>query len=331
MTAKYRISHVFPSLTKISILSVLLGSSVLGWGQNLVPNPSFENYSVCPDIDESIESADYWINPTGYTPDYFNSCDDAYVLSGNWFDLNRGVPYNTEGTQVARTGVAYGGLITADIGLNEREYIQVQLISPLVAGTPYRIQFYVSAGDSSMYSCNDIGAFLSVSAVSSVSSQPLPYTPQVESEGTMNSISDTANWVEVKGTFIASGGEQFLTIGNFKDDSSTDTVTYQNSPQWSTYSYHYIDDVSVQSVLGVDELSSAVNILPNPAASWIEVDGGGNEIKNLILFDSIGREVLRKENIGENVKIDLAWLERGNYFIRLTIKSTIIVEKLIIN
>ena len=48
--------------------------AVNGLAQNLVPNPSFEDMVQCPPGWTQIEFATGWINPNGYSPDYFNSC-----------------------------------------------------------------------------------------------------------------------------------------------------------------------------------------------------------------------------------------------------------------
>jgi len=43
---------------------------------NLVPNPSFESYTACPNNAATISFATGWLN-FGQTPDYFNSCANS--------------------------------------------------------------------------------------------------------------------------------------------------------------------------------------------------------------------------------------------------------------
>ena len=71
------------------------------------------------------------------------------------------------------------------------------------------------------------------------------YTPQVVSD---HILSDTVNWMEIRGEFTAEGGESFLTIGNFFDVAHSDTTEYDWLTQMLTGSYYYIDDVSVTMV-----------------------------------------------------------------------------------
>ena len=56
-------------------------------GQNLVPNYSFESYSVCPDGCTVIPKSyfvDDWIMATLGTPDYFNICSNKSGVPDNW-------------------------------------------------------------------------------------------------------------------------------------------------------------------------------------------------------------------------------------------------------
>ena len=89
---------------KFILLLVCFFAVLRGAGQNLVPNPSFEEYNTCPNINPDIGSSNNWINPTGYSPDYFNSCDP----NAN----NYSIPENAYGFQFAKSGVAYAGMIT---------------------------------------------------------------------------------------------------------------------------------------------------------------------------------------------------------------------------
>jgi len=66
-----------------------------------------------------------------------------------------------------------------------------------------------------------------------------PAMPQVYN--TNQVLNDTLNWMKIEGSFVATGTEEYITIGNFFPDSLSEIV------YWTTYwaSYYYIDDVSV--------------------------------------------------------------------------------------
>ena len=101
---------------KYLFLSTLLFFLVQdSFAQNLVPNPSFEDTVSCPDNLAQIDKAVGW-SSYRITPDYFNSCSSASAFP------SVSVPSNQWGTQSAKTGNAYAGLITYSLVTNEREY-----------------------------------------------------------------------------------------------------------------------------------------------------------------------------------------------------------------
>src|ERR1700748_3236342 len=100
-----------------SIFILLLGCVNLQ-AQNLVPNPSFEQYNNCPywilgpngypyniaysPAYDSFPTVLYWVSPLSISgAGYFNICDT--IVGGH------GVPSNSEGYQLAHTGNAYIG------------------------------------------------------------------------------------------------------------------------------------------------------------------------------------------------------------------------------
>ncbi len=231
------------SICSTGIIFFLMSTYI--WGQNVVPNPSFETYSACPTVFDQIARATGWNTPTSGTSDYFNACDAGSCASStNWVS----VPGNYFGSEAARTGSGYAGLISfydPSAVPEYREYIQAQLVSPLIAGTTYDVAFYVSCADGTCgsgggISINKLGAYISA-APPTGGFIVLPFTPQILSPGLINS---TTGWTLISGTFLAAGGEEYITIGNFSNDAST---TIGNGPLTFTkyVAYYYIDDVCV--------------------------------------------------------------------------------------
>ena len=66
-------------------------------------------------------------------------------------------------------------------------------------------------------------------------------TPQVYN--TLQLLNDTVNWMKIEGSFIATGNEKYITIGNFFPDSLSDIGFFGTPTSWGAY--YYIDDVSV--------------------------------------------------------------------------------------
>lgn len=216
--------------------------SHFGLAQNLVPNPSFEIYDTCPTTlsspgDYQINHALGWYSPTMATSDYYNACNSTIV----------NVPNNLLGYQVAKDGNGYAGIHTKDYVIEHdyREYIQCELISSLNTGQLYEVSFFVSLADSVKIACNNIGAYLSSSPVSSSGNLTLPYAPQIISP--INTpVTSKTDWTEITGTFMVTGGEKYITIGLFTTNANTNWANVSGG--WMDGSYYYIDDVSVTKV-----------------------------------------------------------------------------------
>jgi gliding motility-associated-like protein len=244
------------------ILFILIGS--LAFGQNLVPNPSFEDYDDCPlhptyEMNNQISNAIGWNHPTTLgTSDYFNSCaDDANI----WTSVN--VPNAFTGFQQAQDGSAYLGFYA--YGFTENvygtEYVQAKLTESLIQGETYKIAFYISLANHSEYAIKEIGAFVSESQISRGDAKNFDFNPQVKS---INFISDTTEWTLISGIFEASGQEEYITIGNFKDSISTDTLnTDVFHPVGENYSYYFIDGISLEKYDSTEVLDTVDVLIPN--------------------------------------------------------------------
>jgi len=214
-----------------------------GYSQNLVPNPSFENINGDPthwswDAYSGADDIDDWykLGSHGGSPDYF--------YAGAYWSLFDHVS-NFMGSQSARTGSGYIGIVNYSGAANPgfREYVQVQLTSPLVAGQAYEVSVWVSLSDKSQYASDGFGFHLTTGVFTgSGGNQALAFTPTAEN-ATNNFMDNKTGWEQISGSFYASGGEQFLTIGNFKDDAN---INYYNvGSGTSSGSYLYVDDVSL--------------------------------------------------------------------------------------
>jgi hypothetical protein len=64
-------------------------------------------------------------------------------------------------------------------------------------------------------------------------------------------LTNSTGWTLVSGIFLASGGEDHITIGSFHDDASTSTVP--GPGVWPGGAYYYIDDVSVELSLPTEQ------------------------------------------------------------------------------
>jgi hypothetical protein len=194
-------------------------------------------------MEPGLGGATYWgdaaINARfSYT--YDNACASSTCC---------GVPFNTygHGYQYARTGVAYAAIFSVEddgtpLDSNSRFYLQTKLAVPLNANHNYYIEFYLNSENFYITATNNVGLLVGDTAIVSYNTKYTPATPQILQYGNPI-IADTLNWVRVGGVYKAHGGEQYITIGNFKDDAHTDTIhaVSVGNPE----ACYEIDDVSV--------------------------------------------------------------------------------------
>ncbi|VXB85974.1 OmpA family protein [Maribacter litoralis] len=213
-------------------------------GQNLVLNPSFESYANCPVTLGNLEKDVIdWNMPTKGSTDYFNGCSVAM-----------GTPENFNGKQPSDFGTGYVGLYMYAPN-DYREYIQAKLRSTLVKGEQYSISFYVSLAERSDFAVKEFGIRFTELPVAVETSKVLSGFQFSKLKGDKsaaleisysNYYSDEIKWVKLTITYEANGTENYMTIGNFKNNKRTQK--YQTKREITKGSYYYLDMVSVSNV-----------------------------------------------------------------------------------
>jgi hypothetical protein len=211
---------------------------------NLVPNHNFEDNIICP---TSINMAPL------PSPWYLGqNLDNKLAFFHNCATFNGySIPANNAGFQYARTGNGYAGIETFyNFFFDGRYYLQTALNQSLLPTKYYYGEFWVSLGNQSRYATNNIGMLLTDTAIKVNSvDYPLgigliPANPQVYNYSNPI-IKDTLNWVKISGVFVAQGGENFITIGNFRDDDNTQVQQIHSLPGSSRKAGYFIDDVKL--------------------------------------------------------------------------------------
>lgn len=209
---------------------IFLVSGLTGRGQtNLVPNPGFEEHHTCPShLSQYTGIVKNWFTPTAGTPNYYHACATQPEV---------GVPYHYFGYKKAFEGSAYSGIMTSNAF---REYISVELKSPLRAGKNYRIRFYSSV--ILQANCQSGGLDLLLSS----------HSPALGQSGTNLNVAPTLSvpihysdesWVCTQVCIRARGGEQFLTLG----DLNYPTALHNCGE--GEISYYFIDEVSLEEII----------------------------------------------------------------------------------
>ena len=291
---------------------------------NLVPNPSFETIQSCPTGFFQLGNATPWFSASTTTsPNLFNSCFNGVV----------GVPYNAYGYQLANTGQGYAGFFAYVGGydlIDFRQYLEVKLDSALQPGHTYCLTYFLSLPDTFGLAIGSFGAYFSTdSLILNDNSSPYPAIyPQILQDST-NFVTTKGMWTPQNGSYVAKGGEQFLTIGNFYSDKYTllDSVGGASVfPQNYETSYYYIDDVNLIdcfSGTGIQpiEPSINVNVFPSPATSNLSVTISGSEMDYQIeLIDLLGHSWLTTEAKTGTTVLPLVNLSAGIYIVQVQSK-----------
>jgi hypothetical protein len=327
------------SLKRRIIPPILCMAAMISHAQNLVPNSSFEIRDTCPQNFSKVFYALPWFQPHTYNGNVINSCNsdlyDSCCTSGQV-----DVPLNSSGYQLPRSGKAYSGIFCNADTANKREYIEVQLLSPLISGKEYCVEFFVSLSDQSKKSINRMGMYFSNDSLLDASvGVTIDYvTPQIENDSTVF-LNNKTTWMEISGSFIALGGGKYLTIGNFKTPTNTGL---QNVPGGSTdYVYYYIDDISVMpcedtatTLFEIKNYNSFI-LYPNP--------NNGNMILEYVLLNEdagileitdITGKILNRYELkagSDKLRINDAQLENGLYLYRILVNNKVMKsDKLLI-
>jgi len=300
--------------------------------QNLVPNPSFEEYDTCPNYYNIINYSTGWYS-CGGTPDYYNSCTSLPGIS---------IPNNMGGFQYppSLNCNAYAGFYGKCNWTNCREYIGTSLISPLIINQKYFFSVKVNLANESNCGINKLGViFSTVSHIDYTGLSPSIFNfAHIYTELI---ITDTVNWVEISGSFVADSTYQYLLFGHFFDDAHTDSTMLNGNN--ICQAYYYVDDFCISTdssycynysytcVEGINNYKeSNIEIFPNPACDEITIDIPGlYQNSNIVIYSPLGEKIINTSlTLSEN-KIDISNLYTGLYFIQINFNNRIYTKKIL--
>ena len=303
-------------MKNLIFIYTLIHINCFGFSQNLVPNPSFEEINSCPSNFHDFTKFLYWSNPTNASPSIFNNCNQG----------NAGVPVNIAGYQNTHSGFGYAGIVIfSDQSQNAREYIQVELLSPLVANQKYKVRLYVNLADSSKYAINRFGIYFSQNSFYLPTYNVINYIPQVSFD---TLIINKIDWTLLEATYQAMGGEKYITIGNFNYDSECDTILLGGP--WGTF--YYIDDVYVGLDTTVDVNNEIqckeeeITLYPNPAKERVFIKTEKSKPIEMFVYNMQGC-LIHQQRFLKRTNIDIKNWPAGVYYIKLISEKGIFVKK----
>ena len=272
-------------------LTFSLGTMAQG---NMIQNGSFESVSKKIKEAGSIDLAYPWTAATEQKPDIFHTKSKGEDWSN---------PVNKFGDADPKEGSGYAGIVIYSYkDENPRSYLQIKLSSTLEEEKVYCVKMNVMLAMLSKYSSNNIGIHLSPKPVDIEALNANAITPQIiHSQNRI--FEEMFDWEEICQTFIAKGGERYLTIGNFGATAET-TVEKVKKPKGITgqqvrTSYYYIDEVSVMNMAGVescdcetDGAGESLNVVySSERSSEMEVDATEDIEMSRVYFTELSSEL----------------------------------------
>lgn len=249
--------------------------------ENIVPNASFEEYSK-PPIGWYYRGAHfssvmrYWSSATAASPDAFGP---KVRVPEHWVDRGFGDQFSHSGESMVGITV-YG----CDEGKPHcREYVQVQLLEPLVPNQQYYLEFWTVPLPRSLQT-NNIGVHFANGRTNVRVDAPIELQPDFNSTNIITT--DTHEWVKVSGQFTASSNADYIMIGNFYSDSLTEFIAPKVEDPLK-FAYYYLDDILLKKIPPILEVPLEPDDL-----SLVELEAGRIfQLKN-IFFDIDRSELL---------------------------------------
>ena len=219
------------------------------WGQNLVPNPGFEEYKRLPCYLNQFFLQDLlvdWLQPIRTTSDYWNSLADP--------DCNL---KPSSSTVLPRTGSGMAAMITADIsnGVKEeyKEYLEVALKDKLKEGHLYNVAFYAAGQKEKLFNnvqpmeANNLGIAFSSNLIQRYFNAQPTHLLMNATIKAKDVVPTDRNWHKIEGCFISDSSYQYLLVGNFDHIDSTTTQLIAGA-QGNEKAYYFVDDVMVEEL-----------------------------------------------------------------------------------
>lgn len=232
---------------RLIVILLLTGNGFIeGHSQNLILNPSYEQFDSCTYLPGNINVLSNWKNGNKASPDFYTPCNMPFVS----------VPFNQVGYQYANDSISYIGIGFTDDINTVRESVLGTISTPLEKGHIYCFGLFLNIANISEYSFDKIQVYFSEDTIINTDFLFNNNTliPQLTFD--ISGFSDTANWLYFEEKYTADGNERFFLISNFENNpiwiKINDTI---NNPY--KVAYYNIDNVSMV------ECEQPIVIIPN--------------------------------------------------------------------
>lgn len=307
-------------MKNLLVATLLSAATLMSFAQgNMINNGSFESVSKKIKSGGMIEYATGWTSPTDSKADVFsaNAKSDEYKT-----------PANVYGDTDPLEGQNYAGIYMYSYkDETPRQYLQAQLTEKMKEDKVYCVKMNVMLSMLSKYSSNNIGIYISKKPLTPEDIEAYNIEPQIMHS--QNRIFDEQfDWEPICQTYIADGGEEYITIGNFGPSDATENEKMKK-PKGITGTqargaYYYIDDVSVMNMAGVEECNceldaggNAINVVYSVETSTdMDVDVSEDIERTRVYFDD-GSDVISELAMADIIKIADLLKEHPKYKVKV--------------
>lgn len=268
----------------------LCAIAVTATAQNLVPNWSFEDTAYCTTATNPILVAPPWYSANYATPDVYNADNSPCGVY-----MNPDEVIGQQCFQAPYDGERFAGEYFWSDGVL-KEYMEVRLLDSLRAGHSYRVAMEINLPECYQYAVDELGAYFASDTVFDPTTPvpgALPHVPQARFHSPTFFV-DESNWMHVEDTIVADGGERYMVIGTFTDNSSANSL-FVGGEGWASDAYYYVDAVVVEEIiigqgLSIHQLRASTIASGQMMLSW----SGADMIGWLTIHDTHGRVIIRQ-------------------------------------
>ena len=227
----------------ILLLSICVTHLCFTQTENLLENGSFESLKGKLKGMGGIETANTWFSPTPSKADlYVKESKIPGVLTSE----------NQYGKEDPKNGDNFIGIVT--FSYNDkvpRSYVSTELKAPMIKGMKYCVTMYASLAEGSKYASNQLAFNFSTKSLEQKEKTSIITASHIL-HPQKKIINATYGWEKICGTYIAEGGEKFITIGNFTNNEGTkNEKTPKNAKFKGTQAiaaYYFIDDLHITAI-----------------------------------------------------------------------------------
>jgi len=199
-----------------------------------------------------------------------------------------------------------------------KEFIEVKLSETLKRGNIYQFECYMRLAFWSNAMLKSFGVYISKGGMKAVN---FPEKECVlDTVNAKSGLNGELCWFKIKGNYKASGGEKYITIGNFSPDLKKDMLKINLKSPGFKEAYYFIDDVSLKWIKPKDEFRTVyVDSLKYESDSVLQVKNNlqtGEKITLKVSFE-LGKSYLLPESFSELNKLSQYLFRHQNFVIKI--------------